>query len=198
MKLLRVLQNGELFRIGGNQPITVHVRVIAATNIDLEEAIRNQRFRSDLYYRLNVFPILIPPLRERKEDIPLLAHHFLEIYKKKLKKLIIGISDNAMELLKNYDWPGNVRELENIIERAVITCSRKVVTVDDLPKNIIDSAKKETDSKIIVEIGTTMDDVEKRVITETLSYTRGDKKHAAEILGITRKTLYRKLKGYGL
>ncbi len=198
VKLLRVLQNGELFRIGGNQPITVHVRVIAATNIDLEEAIRNQRFRSDLYYRLNVFPILIPPLRERKEDIPLLAHHFLEIYKKKLKKLIIGISDNAMELLKNYDWPGNVRELENIIERAVITCSRKVVTVDDLPKNIIDSAKKETDSKIIVEIGTTMDDVEKRVITETLSYTRGDKKHAAEILGITRKTLYRKLKGYGL
>ncbi|MGH7800199.1 MAG: sigma 54-interacting transcriptional regulator [Thermodesulfobacteriota bacterium] len=198
VKLLRVLQNGELFRIGGNQPITVHVRVIAATNIDLEEAIRMQRFRSDLFYRLNVFPIVIPPLRERKEDIPLLAHHFLEIYKKKLKKLIIGISDNAMELLKNYDWPGNVRELENIIERAVITCSRKVVTVDDLPKNIIDSAKKETDSRIVVEIGSTMDEVEKRVITETLGYTRGDKKHAAEILGITRKTLYRKLKGYNL
>ncbi len=198
VKLLRVLQNGELFRIGGNKPITVHVRVIAATNIDLEEAIRKQRFRSDLFYRLNVFPIVIPPLRERKEDIPLLAHHFLEIYKKKLKKIIIGISDNAMELLKNYDWPGNVRELENIIERAVITCSRKVVTVDDLPKNIIDSAKKETDSKVIVEIGSTMDEVEKRVITETLSYTRGNKKHAAEILGITRKTLYRKLKSYNL
>ena len=198
VKLLRVLQNGELFRIGGNQPITVYVRAIAATNIDLEEAIRKQRFRSDLFYRLNVFPIVIPPLRERKEDIPLLAHHFLEIYKKKLRKLIIGISDNAMVLLKNYDWPGNVRELENIIERAVITCSRKVVTVDDLPKNIIDSAKKETDSRIVVEIGSTMDEVEKRVITETLGYTRGDKKHAAEILGITRKTLYRKLKGYNL
>ncbi len=198
VKLLRVLQNGELFRIGGNQPITVHVRVIAATNIDLEEAIRNQRFRSDLYYRLNVFPIVIPPLRERKEDIPLLAHHFLEIYKKKSKKLIIGISDDAMKLLKTYDWPGNIRELENITERAVITCTRKVVTVDDLPKNIIDSVKKETDSRIVVEIGSTMDDVEKRMITETLSYTRGDKKHAAEILGITRKTLYRKLKGYNL
>ena len=198
MKLLRVLQNGELFRIGGNQPITVHVRVIAATNIDLEEAIRNQRFRSDLFYRLNVFPIVIPPLRERKEDIPLLAHHFLEIYKKKSKKLIIGISDDAMKLLKTYDWPGNIRELENITERAVITCTRKVVTVDDLPKNIIDSVKKETDSRIVVEIGSTMDDVEKRMITETLSYTRGDKKHAAEILGITRKTLYRKLKGYNL
>ena len=103
-----------------------------------------------------------------------------------------------MELLKNYDWPGNVRELENIIERAVITCSRKVVTVDDLPKNIIDSVKKETDSRIVVEIGSTMDEVEKRVITETLGYTRGDKKHAAEILGITRKTLYRKLKVYNL
>ncbi|HLE26010.1 MAG TPA: sigma 54-interacting transcriptional regulator, partial [Thermodesulfobacteriota bacterium] len=149
VKLLRVLQNGELFRIGGNQPITVHVRVIAATNIDLEEAIRNQRFRSDLFYRLNVFPIVIPPLRERKEDIPLLAHHFLEIYKKKSKKLIIGISDDAMKLLKTYDWPGNIRELENITERAVITCTRKVVTVDDLPKNIIDSVKKETDSRIV-------------------------------------------------
>ena len=198
VKLLRVLQNGELFRIGGNQPIKVHVRVIAASNIDLEEAIKNQRFRSDLYYRLNVFPILIPPLRERKEDIPLLAHHFLEIYKKKSKKLIIGISDNAMELLKTYDWPGNIRELENVIERAVITCTRKVVTVDDLPKNIIDSAKKETDSKVVVEIGSTMDEIEKRVIGETLSYTKGDKKHAAEILGITRKTLYRKLRGYNL
>src|SRR5579884_43418 len=198
VKLLRVLQNGELFRIGGNQPIKVHVRVIAATNIDLEEAIKNQRFRSDLYYRLNVFPILIPPLRERKEDIPLLAHHFLEIYKKKSKKLIIGISDNAMEHLKTYNWPGNIRELENVIERAVITCAKKVVTVDDLPKNIIDSARKETDSKVVVEIGSTIDEVEKRVIAETLSYTKGDKKHAAEILGITRKTLYRKLKGYNL
>jgi transcriptional regulator with GAF, ATPase, and Fis domain len=198
VKILRVLQNGELFRIGGNQPIKVYVRVIAATNIDLEEAVRKQRFRSDLYYRLNVFPIVIPPLRDRKEDIPLLVHHFLEICKKKLRKLIIGISDNAMELLKTYDWPGNVRELENIIERAVITCARKVVTLEDLPKNIIDSAKKETDSKIIVEIGSTMDDVEKRVVTETLSYTMGDKKHAAAILGITRKTLYRKLKNYNL
>ncbi|MER3446299.1 MAG: hypothetical protein C4291_05380 [Candidatus Dadabacteria bacterium] len=198
VKLLRVLQNGELFRIGGNQPIKVHVRVIAATNIDLQEAIKNQRFRSDLYYRLNVFPILIPPLRERKEDIPLLAHHFLEIYKKKSRKLIIGISDNAMELLKTYDWPGNIRELENVIERAVITCVRKVVTVDDLPKNIIDSAKKETDNKIVVEIGSTMDEIEKRVIAETLSYTKGDKKHAAKILGITRKTLYRKLKEYNI
>jgi transcriptional regulator with GAF, ATPase, and Fis domain len=198
VKLLRVLQNGELFRIGGNQPIKVHVRVIGATNIDLEEAIKNQRFRSDLYYRLNVFPIIIPPLRERKEDIPLLAHHFLEIYKKKSRKLIIGISDNAMELLKTYNWPGNIRELENVIERAVITCTRKVVTVDDLPKNIIDSAKKETDSKVVVEIGSTMDDIEKRIIAETLSYTKGDKKHASEILGITRKTLYRKLRGYNL
>jgi transcriptional regulator with GAF, ATPase, and Fis domain len=198
VKILRVLQNGELFRIGGNQPIKVYVRVIAATNVDLEEAVRKQKFRSDLYYRLNVFPIVIPPLRDRKEDIPLLVHHFLEICKKKLRKLIIGISDNAMELLKTYDWPGNVRELENIIERAVITCARKVVTLEDLPKNIIDSAKKETDSKIIVEIGSTMDDVEKRVVTETLSYTMGDKKHAAEILGITRKTLYRKLKNYNL
>ncbi len=198
VKLLRVLQNGELFRIGGNQPIKVHVRVIAATNIDLKEAIKNQRFRSDLYYRLNVFPILIPPLRERKEDIPLLAHHFLEVYKKKSKKLIIGISDDAMKLLINYDWPGNIRELENIIERAVITCTRKVVTMEDLPKNIVDSAKKEPDSKVMVEIGSTMDEIEKRVITETLNYTNGDKKHAAEILGITRKTLYRKLKGYNI
>jgi two-component system response regulator HydG len=103
-----------------------------------------------------------------------------------------------MEHLKTYNWPGNIRELENVIERAVITCAKKVVTVDDLPKNIIDSARSETDSKIVVEIGSTMDEVEKQVIAETLSYTKGDKKHAAEILGITRKTLYRKLKGYNL
>jgi len=213
VKLLRVLQNGELFRVGGTQPVKVNVRVIAATNIDLEEAVEKNSFRKDLYYRLNVFPISLPPLRERRGDIPLLAHHFLEIYKKKAKKPIIGISEEAMRLLKLYDWPGNIRELENAIERAVITCSGIVITVEELPENIGrlgDKLEKlnetartdyrtDTDKgHVIVEVGSTMDEIEKRVIKETLNYTNGDKKHAAKILGISRKTLYRKLEKYGL
>jgi len=212
VKLLRVLQNGELFRVGGTQPVKVNVRVIAATNIDLEEAVEKNSFRKDLYYRLNVFPISLPPLRERRGDIPLLAHHFLEIYKKKAKKPIIGISEEGMRLLKLYDWPGNIRELENAIERAVITCSGIVITVEDLPENIGrlgDKLEKlnetartdyrtDTDKgHVIVEVGSTMDEIEKRVIKETLNYTNGDKKHAAKILGISRKTLYRKFEKYG-
>ncbi len=214
VKLLRVLQNGELFRVGGTQAVKVNVRVIAATNIDLEEAMERGSFRKDLYYRLNVFPISLPPLRERRGDIPLLAHHFLEIHKKKAKKPIIGTSEEAMRLLKLYNWPGNIRELENAIERAVIACSGIVITVEDLPENIGRLGDKleelnenetartnyraDTDKgHVVVEVGSTMDEIEKRTIKETLRYTKGDKKHAAKILGISRKTIYRKLEKYG-
>ncbi len=198
VKMLRVLQNGELYRIGGSHPVNVDLRVIAATNIDLEESVKNNRFRSDLFYRLNVFPIHIPPLRERAEDIPLLVMHFLDTSKKKLKKLIIGISDEAMGLLKSYTWAGNIRELENVIERAVITCTRRVITVDDLPEQIVGHPSAENNKTVTVEIGSSIDEMEKHLIAETLKYTTGDKKRAAGILGITRKTLYRKLKGYEL
>jgi two-component system response regulator HydG len=196
-RLLRVLQNGEFTRVGGNEMVKTDVRVIAASNLDLEEAVGASRFRRDLFYRLNVYPIKLPPLRERREDIPLLAIHFLEIYKKRSGKNITGVTEKALARLRRYDWPGNVRELENAIERAVIITQGLMITVDDLPVGVR-GAESETDARksVEVEIGATMDEVERRVILETLAYTRGDKSRTAQILGIGRKTLYRKLQQY--
>ena len=198
VRLLRVLQNGEFTRVGGNDLIKVDVRVIAATNINLEEAVQTGKFRRDLFYRLNVYPIEVPPLRERREDIPLLAVHFLEIYKKRSNKNITGITDKALSRLRRHDWPGNVRELENAIERAVIIAQGRMITTDDLP-DAVRGAETEADARktIEMEIGSSMDDVEKKVILETLAFTRGDKSKTANILGIGRKTLYRKLQQYG-
>ncbi|HYP27993.1 MAG TPA: sigma 54-interacting transcriptional regulator [Blastocatellia bacterium] len=197
VRLLRVLQNWEFTRVGGNEVIRADVRVIAASNIDLEEAVRENRFRRDLFYRLNVYPIKLPSLRERRDDIPLLAIHFLEIYSKRSTKNISGITEKALARLRAYDWPGNVRELENAMERAVIIAQGRMVTVDDLPDNVR-GAESETGARKIVEVevGATIDDVEKRLILETLAYTRGDKSRTAQILGIGRKTLYRKLQQY--
>jgi two-component system response regulator HydG len=197
VRLLRVLQNGEFTRVGGNEVVKTDVRVIAASNIDLEQAVADGRFRRDLFYRLNVYPIKLPPLRERREDIPLLAIHFLEIYKKRSSKNITGITEKALSRLRRYDWPGNVRELENAIERAVIIAQGRLITVDDLP-DAVRGAESETDARktVEVEVGTPIEEVERRVILETLAYTRGDKSRAAQILGIGRKTLYRKLLQY--
>jgi len=155
------------------------------------------RFRRDLFYRLNVYPIKLPPLRERREDIPLLATHFLEIFKKRSNKNITGITEKAMARFRRYDWPGNVRELENAIERAVIIAQGRLITVDDLPDSVR-GAESESDARrmLEIEVGASMDDVERRLILETLAYTRGDKSRTAQILGIGRKTLYRKLQQY--
>jgi DNA-binding NtrC family response regulator len=193
VRLLRVLQNGEFTRVGGNEVIKTDVRVIAASNTDLEEAARDGRFRRDLFYRLNVYPIKLPPLRERRDDIPLLATHFLEIYKKRSNKNITGITKKAMTWLRRYDWPGNVRELENAIERAVIIAQGRLITVEDLPDAVRGA---ETSRTIELEVGATIDEAEKRMILQTLAYTRGDRSRAAQILGIGRKTLYRKLQQY--
>jgi transcriptional regulator with GAF, ATPase, and Fis domain len=193
VRLLRVLQNGEFTRVGGNEVIKTDVRVIAASNIDMEEAVREARFRRDLYYRLNVYPIKLPPLRERRDDVPLLATHFLETYKKRSNKNITGITKKAMTWLRRYDWPGNVRELENAVERAVIIAQGRLITVDDLPDAVRGA---ETSRSIELEVGTTIDEAEKRMILQTLAYTRGDRSRAAQILGIGRKTLYRKLQRY--
>jgi two-component system response regulator HydG len=197
VRLLRVLQNGEFTRVGSNEVIKTDVRVIAASNIDLEEAVRDGKFRRDLFYRLNVYPIKLPPLGERREDIPLLAIHFLEHFKQRSNKNITGITEKALARMRRYDWPGNVRELENAIERAVIIAQAHLITVDDLP-DAVRGAESETDARKIVEVevGTALDEIEKRVILETLAYTRGDKSRAAQILGIGRKTLYRKLQQY--
>jgi len=193
VRLLRVLQNGEFARVGGNDVIRTDVRVIAASNVDLEEAVREGRFRRDVFYRLNVYPIKLPPLRERREDIPLLATHFLEIYNKRSNKNITGITKKALAWLRRYDWPGNVRELENAIERAVIIAQGRMIGVDDLPHAVRGADASKT---IELEIGATIDEAEKRMIIQTLAYTGGDRSRAAEVLGIGRKTLYRKLQKY--
>jgi DNA-binding NtrC family response regulator len=195
VRLLRVLQNGEFSRVGGNEVIKTDVRVIAASNVDLEQAVQDGRFRRDLFYRLNVYPIKLPPLRERHEDIPLLATHFLEIYKKRSNKSITGITKKALAWLRRYDWPGNVRELENAIERAVIVAQGRMIGIDDLPHAVRGA---ETSKAIEIEVGATVDEVEKRMILQTLAYTRGDRTRAAQMLGIGRKTLYRKLQRYNL
>ncbi|MBX3289204.1 MAG: sigma 54-interacting transcriptional regulator [Acidobacteria bacterium] len=211
VKLLRVLQDGELTRIGGNSVIKTDVRVIAASNVDLEQAVQNGRFRSDLYYRLSVFPIRIPPLRERVEDIHPLVFFFLERYKEKTGRFIPGISRDALRALVSYEWPGNVRELENAIERAVIIASGRQIELEDLPEAItrrsfIQAAETRRERAgaaaageligLEIELPSTMDDVERRIIEATLDYTEGDKSNAARLLGIGRKTLYRKLEQY--
>jgi two-component system response regulator HydG len=211
VKLLRVLQDGEFTRVGGKQVVKTDVRVIAATNTDLEKAIEEGTFRKDLYYRLSVFPVSLPPLRDRLEDIHLLVFHFLEDYKNKSGRFITGISKEALRALVNYEWPGNVRELENAIERAVIIASGRQIELEDLPEAISRRASEATafarqeraaaagDGRAIgieVELPAAMDEIEKQVIEATLDYTEGDKSRAARLLNIGRKTLYRKLEQY--
>jgi two-component system response regulator HydG len=211
VKLLRVLQDGEFTRVGGKNVIKTDVRVVAATNADLEKAVAEGTFRKDLYYRLSVFPISLPPLRERPEDVNLLIFHFLEAYKEKSRRFVSGVSKESMRALVNYAWPGNVRELENAIERAVIIASGRQIELDDLPDAIQRSAseafafaRQERAAAvgegrafgIEVDLPAAMDEVEKQVIEATLDYTDGDKSRAAKLLNIGRKTLYRKLEQY--
>ncbi len=206
VKLLRVLQDGEFTRVGGKNVIKTDVRVIAATNVDLQNAIESGTFRKDLFYRLSVFPISLPSLRERAEDINLLVFHFLESYKAKSGRFISGISREAMHALVSYDWPGNVRELENAIERAVIIASGRQIEIDDLPDAISHAAgggtgqagrvSASSNGGLAIALPSSMDAIERRVIEATLEYTNGDKSHAARLLNIGRKTLYRKLEQY--
>ena len=211
VKLLRVLQDGELTRVGGSEVIKTDVRVVAASNVDLKRAVELGSFRQDLFYRLSVFPIKLPPLRERPEDIHPLVIHFLEHYKQKTGRFIPGISKDALQALITYDWPGNVRELENAIERAVIIASGRQIELEDLPEAISKLALEERD-RIKVErakaasegrtttfkitVPSSMEEIERQAIEATLDYTDGDKSHAARALGIGRKTLYRKLEQY--
>jgi len=190
-KLLRFLDSGEFRRVGGNKALNVDVRLIAATNKDLTGMIRKGTFREDLYYRLNVINITLPPLRDRKEDIPELAQHFLAKYAKKLSKTITEISPDARELLAGYHWPGNVRELENVIERAVILCEAETLDAGDLslPAQVI-----------VSELGTnpSLEEMEKNYILRVLKEANGNQSKASQLLGIDRKTLYLKLKKYGI
>lgn len=196
VSLLRVLQDGEFTRVGGNEVIKTDVRVVAATNKDLEKEIEEGRFRRDLFYRLNVYPIVLPPLRERSEDIEQLVAYFVERYQQKSGKRVTGISDRALRVLQNYPWPGNVRELENCVERAVIVASGRMVTENDWPETIRAHSIPDQNAVIQLSVPMKMDDVERLMINHTLLFTNGDKAKAARLLGIGRKTLYRKLEQY--
>jgi DNA-binding NtrC family response regulator len=211
VRLLRVVETGEFTRVGGSEVLKTDVRVIAASNIDLKRAVEEGRFRSDLYYRLSVFPIQLPPLRERPQDIHPLVIHFLEHYKQKTGRFVTGISKDALQALMSYDWPGNVRELENAIERAVIIASGRQIELADLPEAVSRSVLEERSRlrgeraraasegravKLEIQVPSTIDDIERRAIEATLDYTSGDKTRAARSLGIGRKTLYRKLQQY--
>ncbi|MGM0419333.1 MAG: sigma-54 interaction domain-containing protein, partial [Thermodesulfobacteriota bacterium] len=191
VSLLRLLENREFMRIGGNKTISTDVRILAATNDDLEQTVKKGNFREDLYYRLNVLCVNIPPLRERKGDIPFLSKHFADQYSKYMNKNITGISDSCMKLLESYDWPGNVRDLKNLIQRAVVLCEESELKTSHFPERIRAFYQKKPIFRF--EIGTPLDEVEKEMIKETLNYTGNNKKKASELLGISRRTLYNKL-----
>lgn len=193
--LLRVLQERSFFRVGGTEEIQVDVRVIAATHVDLEQAVAQGHFRSDLFYRLNVIEIRLPPLRERKEDLPMLAHHFLEKLSLETGKEVTEISEGALKVLMDHDWPGNVRELENAMERAVVTCRGRVLTEDDFGFLGGGLAGRNEPS---VPDNLTLAEIEKRAIEGTLRRTQGNIKEAAASLGIDRSTLYDKIKRYDI
>jgi len=200
-KLLRVLQEREIQRVGSDQVLQVDVRIVTATNRDLQTDVADGRFREDLFYRLNVMQLQVPPLRDRRDDIPLLAHYFLEKYAAKNRKSAKGFSPLAMDVLIKYDWPGNVRELENIVERAVILMTGEHVTENQLPINIVQEhpgSGRAVISGISLADGTrSLEDIEKEAILTTLEASDGNKSETARRLGITRKTLHNKLKTYG-
>lgn len=201
VKLLRVLQVGEFERLGGTKTIRAEVRLVTATNMNLLEAVERKAFREDLFSRLNVITLTLPPLREREGDIPLLAHHFLEIFKKKNNKEVKGFTQEVLEVMLQYPWPRNVRQLENAIERAVVLTKGEMLAPEDLPPEILKALEMPTaqeaalmDEKTIsISLGTPLEAIERRVIEETLRHSRGDKNVASKILGISARTIYRKI-----
>jgi DNA-binding NtrC family response regulator len=195
-KLLRVIQEREVNRIGSSKPIKVDVRILVATNEDLAEAVRQGKFREDLFYRLSVVPIHLPPLRERKEDIPLLVDHFLQKYSQKAKKSVTSVSSRVLRALQEYDWPGNIRELENTIERAVVLSHGDAIKLEDLMYHGTSAG-----SPALGAPGgrlRTLEDMEKEYISTVLRSQHGNKTKTAEILGIDRKTLWAKIKKFKL
>jgi len=201
VKLLRVLQEGEIRRVGESKPIQVDVRIVAATVKDLAKEANEGRFRDDLYYRLNVLPIHIPPLRERKEDIPLLANHFINVYNQSLNKKVVGLEPKALEVLMNYKWYGNVRELENTIERAIVLTDGENIGLDNLPYEVLNFEEKEqllslTEEEYSIKKASKV--MEMNLIQKALKKTRGNHTHAARLLEISHRALLYKIKEYGV
>jgi two-component system response regulator HydG len=198
-KLLRALQQGEVQRLGSDRPVRVDVRIIAATNRDLEAEVRAGHFREDLFYRLNVIALRVPALRERPEDIPLLAGHFLERFSRRNRKAFRGFSPRAMDLMLRHDWPGNVRELENAVERAVILAPGETVTEPDLPAGLRSRAADAAgDGPAAPGPGVSLEDAEREAIARTLEQVGHNKSEAARLLGVTRVTLRSKMRKFGL
>jgi transcriptional regulator with PAS, ATPase and Fis domain len=204
VKLLRVLQDMEFERVGDTKTIKVDVRIVAATNQDLEELIKKGLFREDLYYRLNVIKIEMPPLKQRKGDIPLLCEHFLAEFNKKFGKNVTEINEDFLRTVMMYEWPGNVRELENTLERAVVLCKESYLSVQDLPDNFVqaqaggDALSDGASGETFISLKDALRDPEKKVIKEVLERTNWNRKETAKILDINRTTLYNKMREYNL
>jgi two-component system response regulator AtoC len=200
MKLLRILQDKEFEPVGGNETIQADVRVVLATNLDLSKEVEKGNFRRDLYYRINVVAIHMPPIRERVSDVPMLAEHFLRRFAKENGKAITGIDEAANDLLVRYPWPGNVRELENCVERAVVLTRNAMLTVDDLPPQLREGASeapaKQSDE--VVPLKTWLEDPERRYIEHALRVNNGNRQETAKALDINRTTLFNKMRKYGL
>jgi DNA-binding NtrC family response regulator len=213
LRLLRFLQERTFYPVGSDKPIVVDTRIITATNVDLKEKVQEGRFREDLYFRLKVIDLTLPPLRKRMDDVPLLVDHFIKRYSGSLEKKIHGISDNALSMLNSYHWPGNVRELEHLIERAVVLCHGTTITTGELPHDLTLPAfsSNESDLPAPANIGETsihhqpdsfnggeQPEDEGARILETLIKCGGNKAKAARLLGIDRSTLYRKIRDLDL
>lgn len=197
LKLLRVLQEGEFERVGGTETKKVDVRILAATNRNLEEAMKSGNFRQDLYYRLNVIPLDVPPLRERKDDIPLLVAYFLEKFSADFKKRIEAVEDDAMQYLQSYDWPGNIRELENLMERAIVLNKNGILTVKDFPISVSNAeSEEEINIQVNNDLTEVVDNFERKIILKALRENNFNKLRTAEKLGIHRSTFMSKLKKY--
>ena len=192
VKLLRILQEETFERLGSNKTVKVDTRIIAATNKNLAALVKDGQFREDLYWRLNVITLQIPPLRERREDIPNLVQHFINRFSRKNEKEMKGLESKAMEVLLGYGWPGNVRELENVIERSVVLDRDGIIGTDDLPAQI-QSASIPAMESVTIPLGTPLEEVERILMEETLKRTKGDKGLASKLLGISTRTLYRKM-----
>ncbi len=199
-KLLRILQEREFEPLGSTRSVKVDIRVISASNRDLKEEVKKGNFREDLFYRLNVVPIILPPLRERKEDIPLLVEHFLQIYNEKNNRSLKGFHPRALDAMMRYSWPGNIRELENVVERAVILTMDEYVSFSELPESISGETANvmPATSKVAIAPGMTIRELEKELILVTLEHNDGNRTRSAGFLGITRRTLQNKLKEYGI
>jgi transcriptional regulator with PAS, ATPase and Fis domain len=197
-KLLRVLQEREIDRVGGTRTVKVDLRIIAATNANLRQAVKDRAFREDLYYRLNVVPLEVPPLRERREDIPLLVDHFVQKYRRRFGKAVRGISPGALPLLLDYDWPGNIRELENIIERSVALATGPVISLRDLPLDLAlpDTAARSEEPRLSLKEA--RERFERQFILRVLESVDWNQSRAARILGLHRNTLTAKLAGWKL